>query len=342
MTATMKAMGLYKNQPIEAGPLVLTEVPRPTPGPQEVLIKILCCAICRTDLHVIEGDLPSKKPFLIPGHQVIGRVAALGSSAEQLKIGQKVGAAWLGLTCGDCPYCLSEKENLCLSPKFTGYDFDGGFAEYMTAHQSFVYPLNEACNDIATAPLLCAGIIGYRALKRSLFKPGSHLGIFGFGSSAHIVIQIARQQGGAISVITRAKEHRVLAEKLGAFWTGDTAQDLPEKMDSAILFAPAGNLVPEALNSLKRGGTLAIAGIHLSPIPQLDYQAHLFYERDLRSVTANTRQDGRELLQTAVDLGLTPETKVYELTDANQALIDLKQDRIIGTGVLNISKDDVR
>lgn len=336
MNATMKAMVLHGIQPVESFPLTLEEVPLPRPRQGEVLIQIECCAICRTDLHIVEGDLKAKKSPLIPGHQAVGRVVERGPGADHLPLGQTVGAAWLGSTCGVCPYCLAEKENLCLAPRFTGYDFDGGYAEYMVAKEDFVYPLADPLNDIAVAPLLCAGIIGYRAFKRSQFFPGASLGLFGFGSSAHILLQLALHQNARISVITRAEAHRELARSLGASWVGATSEGLPEKLDSAILFAPAGELVPEALSCLKRGGTLAVAGIHLSAIPRLDYESHLFYEKDLRSVTANTRQDGRELLAAALTSGLHPQTTIYDLRDANQALLDLKRDRLRGTGVLRI------
>ncbi|MGZ3803572.1 MAG: zinc-dependent alcohol dehydrogenase family protein [Pseudobdellovibrionaceae bacterium] len=330
----MKAMILSNNRPIESSPLSLEEIPIPVPGPREVLVKVHCCAICRTDLHVIEGDLNPKKLPLIPGHQAIGTIHSLGPSAKRFKVGQKIGAAWLGFTCGICPYCLSQKENLCLNPLFTGYDFNGGYAEYMVAHEDYIYPLPQTIEDVLIAPLLCAGIIGYRSLKRSQFFPGGSLGIFGFGSSAHIVIQLALHQEGKVLVVTRAPEHQNFALQLGATWVGATTQGMPELIDSAILFAPAGNLVPEALTTLKRGGTLAIAGIHLSPIPPLLYEKHLFYEKNLRSVTANTREDGKELLEKAIDIGVRTQITTYDLSQANQALLDLKRDQISGTGVL--------
>jgi len=339
MRQTMRAMVLEKNQPIEQGPLVLEDLPRPSPGPEEVLIKISCCAVCRTDLHIVEGELPPKKSKIILGHQAVGRIEALGPHANELSIGQKVGAAWLGFTCGICTYCLSNKENLCLSPKFTGYDFDGGFAEYMVAHQSFVYPLLDNTDDVLAAPLLCAGIIGYRALKRSGFQPGDHLAIFGFGSSAHITAQIVLSEKGKMSVVTRGKEHQDHAREMGVSWSGGSTEGMKEKVDSAILFAPAGELVPDALSTLKRGGTLAIAGIHLSDIPTLNYEKHLFYEKNLCSVTANTREDGKELFRIHTEMKLKPEVTIYSLENANRALQDLKNDQIKGTGVLIMSND---
>jgi alcohol dehydrogenase, propanol-preferring len=339
MQHEMQAMVLEKNAPVEQDPLILKTIRRPSPGPEEVLIRISCCAVCRTDLHIVEGDLPVKKTKIIPGHQAVGKIEALGHQAKALSIGQKVGAAWLGFTCGACAYCLSGKENLCLSPKFTGYDFDGGFAEYMVAHQDFVYPLLDGTNDILVAPLLCAGIIGYRALKRSDYKPGEHLGIFGFGSSAHITAQIVLNEIGKVSVITRGIEHQNHALEMGASWSGGNIEGMVEQVDSAILFAPAGELVPEALSILKRGGTLAIAGIHLSDIPTLNYEKHLFYEKNLRSVTANTREDGRELFRKHSEMNLKPEVSIYSLASANKALFDLKNDRIKGTGVLKMNID---
>lgn len=330
-------MILNKQMPIESQPLVLTEIEKPRPQQGEVLIKISCCAVCRTDLHVIEGDLPLSTAPIIPGHQIVGTVEELGPDCKKMKIGNHVGVAWLGHTCSTCLYCKSGKENLCLHPQFTGYNLQGGFAEYVVASEDFVYPLPSEISDTQVAPLLCAGIVGYRAFKRSNFEPGQHLLILGFGSSAHLIIQLAIAQGGRVSVVTRAESHQRLARDLGAFWAGGSVKGLPELADCAILFAPAGDLVPDSLISLKRGGTLAVAGIHLSDIPVLDYEKHLFYERDLRSVTANTRQDGFEFLQQAFDHGILPQVTIYSLAEANKALLDLKRDQISGTAVLKMS-----
>lgn len=329
-------MILNKQMPLEKNPLTLTEIEKPKPASDQVLIKVYYCAVCRTDIHVIEGDLPPSTSPIIPGHQAVGIVEELGPDCNVLQVGDWVGVAWLGHTCGTCLYCQDHKENLCLHPQFTGYDLQGGFAEYMVSFEKFVYPIPTEADKIKVTPLLCAGIVGYRALRRSHFQPGQHLLIIGFGSSAHLILQLAISQGGRVSVVTRAESHQKLARDLGAFWAGDSTAELPEAADCAILFAPAGDLIPDSLSALKRGGTLAVAGIHLSAIPPLDYERHLFYERDLRSVTANTRQDGTEFLQQAFFHNILPKVTTYKLNDANKALLDLKMDRINGTAVLEI------
>lgn len=312
------------------------EVPEPQPGPSEVRLKVRCCGICRTDLHVIEGELPAQKLPIIPGHQVVGIVDALGPACTQLTVGQRIGVAWLRHTCGVCAFCKSGRENLCEQSRFTGYHADGGYAEYAVVPEAYAYVIPESFQDVAAAPLLCAGIIGYRALKRANLPTGGTLALYGFGSSAHVVLQIARHRGCRVLVVTRGENHRALARDMGADWVGERAENLPEKADSAIIFAPAGELVPPALASLKKGGTCAIAGIYLSDTPPLDYEKHLFYERELRSVTANTREDGRQLLAEAARIPITPHTQVYSLAQSNQALQDLKHDRIQGSGVLAI------
>lgn len=332
----MKAMVLRQYGPIETSPLRLEELPDPEPAPGEARIRVRWSAICRTDLHVIEGELAPRRLPVIPGHQVVGVVDRLGKGCTRLRIGQRVGIAWLGETCGRCVYCRSGRENLCLEPRFTGYDRDGGYAELATVREDFAYLLPEKGDDLSVAPLLCAGIIGYRALARARAPRGGTLGIFGFGSSAHIVIQLAIRRGCRVYVVSRAPAHLELARGLGAAWASTTAQGLPELLDSAIIFAPAGELIPVALASVGRGGTVAVAGIHVSAIPTLEYEEHLFYERDLRSVTANTRQDGIELLQEAEEARIRPRTTEYALSEANRALQDLKQDRISGTGVLRV------
>ncbi len=333
----MRAMVLKKVGLIESSPLEWTNLPIPEPGPKEIRIKVHYCAICRTDLHVIEGDLPTMKLPLIPGHQIVGVVDQLGPGCQHFKLGERIGAAWLHSTCGQCGYCRSGKENLCEQSLYTGYHVNGGFAEYMIAKEEFVYSLPKEIDELNATPLLCAGIIGYRAFSRSNLPKNGILGIFGFGSSAHIVIQLALAEGAKIYVVTRAEKHQELARSLGATWAGARAEDLPEPLDSAILFAPAGDLVPTALRSLKKGGTLSVAGIHLSPIPHLDYHQDLFFEKDLRSVTANTRADGHALLSVATVSPIHMHTTVYPLAQANQALQDLKNDRIQGTGILLIS-----
>jgi alcohol dehydrogenase, propanol-preferring len=350
----MKAMFLCGIAPIESSPLVLADIPIPEPGPGEVRLRVHCCAICRTDLHVIEGDLPQQKLPIIPGHQIVGTVDKIGqplafsrhdskggierekNESTRLHLGQRVGVAWLRHTCGECGHCTAGKENLCESARFTGYHADGGYAEYAVAPANFCYELPEAFSDVEAAPLLCAGIIGYRALRRCNLQPGSKLALYGFGSSAHVVIQIALHRGCEVLVVTRGENHRKLALQMGATWVGENASELPAKVDSAIIFAPAGELVPPALESLNKGGTLALAGIYMTPIPQMNYQRHVFYERDIHSVTCNTREDGRELLAEAAAIPIRPHTASYPLADANRALQDLKHDRISGSGVLVI------
>jgi len=330
----MKAMVLHEPAPISGAPLRLEEVPTPEPGPDEVRLRVSCCAICRTDLHVIEGDLPRAKLPIVPGHQVVGTVDALGSGCTQLRVGQRVGVAWLRQTCGRCAFCRAGRENLCEAPAFTGYHADGGYAEFALVPEAFAYPIPPAFADREAAPLLCAGIIGFRALSRAQVPPGGRLALYGFGSSAHVVIQIARHRGHRVFVVSRSAFHGDLARELGAEWVGRRAEELPEPVDSAILFAPAGELIPPALAGLEKGGTLALAGIHMSPCPPLDYERHLFHEKELRSVTANTRADGRDLLAEAARIPIRPHTTAYPLAQANEALQDLKADRIAGTGIL--------
>ncbi|MGQ9576289.1 MAG: zinc-dependent alcohol dehydrogenase family protein [Thermoguttaceae bacterium] len=330
----MKAMLLPRIGPMEASPLRWSDVPDPQPGPGHLRLKVRCCAICRTDLHVIEGDLPQEKLPIIPGHQIVGTVDALGPGCRRFKIGNRVGVAWLRHTCGTCEYCLRGRENLCESARFTGYHADGGYAEYALVPEDFAYAIPEPFSDVDAAPLLCAGIIGYRALRRSNLPDGGKLALFGFGSSAHVVIQIAQHRRCEVYVVTRGEGHVELARRMGAVWAGQRAEQLPVKVDSAIIFAPVGELVPPALESLKKGGTLAIAGIHMTPLPSMDYQRYVFFERDIRSVTSNTRQDGVELLSEAAAMPIRPHTTLYPLSEANRALQDLKNDRISGTGVL--------
>lgn len=330
----MKAMLLSQTAAIENAPLSWTDVPDPLPGPGEVRLKVRCCAICRTDLHVIEGDLPPQKRPVIPGHQIVGVVDAIGPGCQQFEAGTRVGAAWLRHTCGICRFCTSGRENLCESSLYTGYHADGGFAEHAVVPEDFAYELPDSYSDVEAAPLLCAGIIGYRAFKRCSLRPGGTLGIFGFGSSAHLILPIARGRGHDVFVVTRNPKHQALARELGATWCGPDAAGIPSKLDAAIVFAPAGEVVLPALGALDRGGTIALAGIHMTPIPSLNYDKYLYGERDIHPVTANTRQDGRELLAEATAAGLRPRTKSYPLREANQALRDLKEGRIDGTGVL--------
>ena len=333
----MRAMLLSDNAPIGESPLAWREVPDPQPGPGEVRLRVRCCAICRTDLHVIEQDLPRAKMPVIPGHQVVGTVDALGPGCTRLKIGERVGIAWLRHTCGACGFCRAGRENLCESARFTGYHADGGYAELALVAEEFAYVLPPEFGDAEATPLLCAGIIGYRALVRSDLPRGGKLGLFGFGSSAHIVIQIAQYRGCDVYVVTRGERHRQLAREMGAIWVGENAADMPCRVDSGIMFAPAGELVPQALACLKKGGSLALAGIYMTPIPQLDYEKHLFYERNFHSVTANTRADGRNLLAEAVAAQIHPRVTIFPMADANLALQHLKADQINGTGVLVVS-----
>jgi len=330
----MRAMQLEKPGPIESSPLRERELPEPQPGPGEIRVRVQACGICRTDLHVIEAELPPRRPAIVPGHQIAGTVDACGPGATRFKSGDRVGIAWLRYTCGECRYCRAGSENLCPNAKFTGYDENGGYAEYALVEEAFAYALPTELDAATVTPLLCAGIIGYRALKRAEVRPGCRLGLYGFGSSAHISIQVARHWGCSVYVMTRDAKHQALARELGATWAGSADAKPPELLDSAILFAPVGNLVLPALEALEMGGTLAVAGIYLSDIPTLNYERHLFHERNLRSVTANTRHDGEELLKIAAEIPLKPHVTSFPLTDANRALLMLKRDGIQGTGVL--------
>lgn len=330
----MKAQVLHRIAPVGSAPLRLEDVAEPRPGPGEMRLRVRCCGVCRTDLHVIEGDLPKQKLPLIPGHQVVGIVDRLGSGCTTFRVGDRAGIAWLRHTCGTCRFCAAGRENLCEASRFTGYHENGGYAEYAVVPEEYAYALPANFDDVTVAPLLCAGIIGYRALKRAQLPQGGILALYGFGSSAHVVLQIALHRGCRVFVVTRGEKHRRLAHEMGAEWVSETAQGMPEKADSAILFAPAGELVPPALESLRKGGTLSIAGIHLSDAPALNYEKHLFYERNVCSVTANTREDGRELLAEAAEAGIRPRVTLYPLAEANRALQDLKGDRVNGSAVL--------
>jgi len=318
-------------------PLALSELPAPEPGPDEVRVRVEVCGVCRTDLHIVEGELPAAKRPVIPGHEVAGYVDRVGRDVRTIKEGDRIGIAWLQRVCGRCEFCVSGRENLCRSAQFTGYHVDGGYAEYAVVPESVAYPIPKAFTDEEVAPLLCAGSIGFRALRMSGVKPGQRLGLYGFGASAHITIQVARHWGCSVYVCSLREQHRALARKLGAIWVGGAADAPPEKLHGAILFAPAGELVPPALRALEKGGTLAVAGIHLSQIPALDYDRDLFGERVLRSVTANTKQDGIELLKEAAEIPIRPHTERFALRDANKALQALKAGTINGAGVLHIA-----
>jgi alcohol dehydrogenase, propanol-preferring len=330
----MKAMVLKQYGPIEGKPLRYEDLPDPRPAFGQVRVRVKACGICRTDLHVIEGELPHRELPIVPGHQVVGTVDLLGPGVNRFAQGQRIGIAWLHQSCAKCPPCFSGQENLCTDPLFTGYDRPGGYAQYCLVPEGFAYAIPNTFSDIEAPPLLCAGIIGYRSLKRCGCKPGNTIALFGFGSSAHIVIQIARHWGCVVYVCSRNQHHRELALELGASWVGSNAREMPSRVQNAIIFAPAGGLVLEALECLDRGGTLALAGIYMSTIPELDYERHLFYEKSICSVTANTRKDGEELLQIAAQIPLQPQVRVFKLHEANEALQLLKADQIRGSGVL--------
>jgi alcohol dehydrogenase, propanol-preferring len=332
----MKAAVLDRVAPVETSPLRIEARPVPGPGAGEIRLRVRACGICRTDLHVIEGELPSPKLPLVPGHQVVGTVDAAGDGARRFPPGARVGIAWLGGTCGTCAFCAAGRENLCGSSLYTGYHRDGGYAEYAVVREEFAYRIPEPFSDVEAAPLLCAGIIGYRALARAELPAGGTLALYGFGSSAHIVLQLARRRGATVFVCTRGRTHRELAKAMGAAWTGEHPAEMPAAADSAILFAPAGELVPPALRALKKGGTLALAGIHMSDVPAMAYEECLFHEKNLRSVEANTRADGEGLLREAAEIPLRPKVTTFPLEDANRALQMLKADKISGSGVLRI------
>jgi propanol-preferring alcohol dehydrogenase len=320
--------------PIDEQPLREIERADPHPGPGEVRVRVSCCAVCRTDLHLAEGALPPRRPEVIPGHQVVGVVDQLGAGADRFEIGDRVGIAWLGGTDGTCRYCRRGAENLCLHQRFTGWDVDGGYADFCVVDEAFGYPLAAAMSDEQAAPLLCAGIIGYRALTAAEVPPGGALGIYGFGASAHLTAQLALHLGHRVHVLTRGENNQELARELGVDSVGGAADSPPEKLDGAILFAPAGELVPVALQALDRGGTLAVAGIWLSAIPSIDYDRELFLERRLRSVTANTRADGEAFLTLAARSGVRATTHVYAFADVPRALSDLAHGRYSGVAVV--------
>ena len=308
----------------------------PQPGPGELRVRVLACGVCRTDLHLAEGDLASHRELVVPGHEVVGVVDDLGLGAARFGIGDRVGIAWLRHTCGACRWCRQGVENLCIDAKFTGWDADGGYAEYAVVDEAYAYAIPESLDSEQAAPLLCAGIIGYRAWRRAELPADGRLGIYGFGGSAHLTAQVALHEGATVHVLTRSPEARALALDLGCASAGDSNDDPPEKLDAAILFAPVGDLVPRALRALDRGGILVIAGIHLSDIPPLRY-SWLFEERQIRSVTANTRQDGNEFLDHAARIPIRPTITAYPLESADQALADLANDRVKGAAVLRVS-----
>ena len=331
----MRAMVLPKQAPVETRPLELRGVEVPEPGPDEVLVRVRACGVCRTDLHVVEGDLPALRMPLVPGHQTVGVVERVGAAVTRVRRGERVGIAWLRRTCGACAFCRSGRENLCERAEFSGYSADGGYAEFATAPESFVYALPAVFGDVEAAPLLCAGIIGYRALSLAAVPPGGRLGLYGFGSSAHVTLQVARARGCEVYVATRRPSHRALARDLGAVWAGSLEEPPPARMHASIVFAPAGTVVPLALRGLARGGTVVLAGVTMTPVPSLEY-ADLFHERIVRTVTANTRADGDGMLAEAARIPVRLATTVFPLEDANEALDALKRGAFAGSGVLTV------
>ena len=325
----MRAMLLRAPLPVEAAPLEAVDLPIPEPGPGEIRLRVTACGLCHTDLHTLEGELPLPRLPVILGHQIVGGVEARGPNATRFSPGERVGVPWLHETCGKCDACRRGDENLCDSARFTGYHVDGGYAQFATVPERFAHRLPDRFGDAEAAPLLCAGIIGYRALRLSDLRPGERLGLFGFGASAHLAIQVARHWGCEIWVFTRSAEHRDLAKQLGAAWAGTAEDEPPGLLDRAISFAPAGRLIPVALEKLRKGGTLALAGIHLDRIPEMSYSL-LYGERTLRSVTASTRKDAEELLALAAEIPIRTEVERFPLDGANEALRLLKSSRIRG------------
>lgn len=332
----MRALCLNGARPIEGDPLTMVELPTPIPGPSELRLQVLACGLCRTDLHIIEGDLPLPTLPIVPGHQIVGVVDEVGQGVTRFHAGDRVGVPWLYSTCGRCAFCRHDQENLCDTARFTGYHVNGGYAECVVVQEAFAYPLPSGISTANAAPLLCAGVIGFRALRLSEIKPGERLGLYGFGGSAHITIQVAVHWGCEVTVFTRSEAHRALALQLGASWAGRVEDNPPGALDSAVIFAPVGPLVLEALRVLRKGGTIAIAGITMSPIPELDY-ALLYQERTVRSVANSTRQDVSDLLRLAVEIPIRTEVHTFPFEEANHALHLLKHSRFSGAGVLTIS-----
>lgn len=330
----MQAWVVQRPGPVDTRSLRAVEREVPDPGPGEVRVRMRACGVCRTDLHLVEGDLAPRRPATTPGHEIVGVVDAVGPDTGRFAVGDRIGIAWLRGTCGRCRWCRTGRENLCPDAVFTGWDADGGYAEYAVAPEAFAYLLPDALDDVSAAPLLCAGIVGYRALRRAELPPGGRLGIYGFGASAHVVAQVAIAQGATVHVLTRSAQARELALELGAASAGPAYAAPPEPLDSAVLFAPVGDLVPVAMRALDQGGTLSVAGIHLSDVPRLDYAEELFREKQLRSVTANTRADGEEFLRLAASLQVRPHVEPRPLAEADRALADLAADKITGAAVL--------
>jgi propanol-preferring alcohol dehydrogenase len=331
----MKAQILKTPAAIERHPLLYRDLPNPEPVDDQVVIRVHACGVCRTDLHVVEGELPPRLPFIIPGHQVVGTIEQRGANARQHALGARVGVPWLHRTDGICDYCRRGQENLCENAQFTGYTAQGGYAGLIVVPEAFVYPIPEGFGDIEAAPLLCAGIIGFRALRLSNLQKGDTVGIYGFGAAGHVAIQVARYWGMKVFVCTREERHQKLARDLGAEWVGGAYDKPPLQMNAAIIFAPAGELVPAALAGLKKAGTLVLGGIHMSPIPSFSYDL-LYHERVVRSVANNTRQDGTDFLRVAAEIPIRTQTQIFALEEANQALEALKHDAVRGAAVIKI------
>lgn len=332
---TMRAMVLESPRPAAQAPLVARDLPRPTPAAGEIRVAVRCCGVCHTDLHIVEGDLRLAKLPVVPGHQVVGIVDAVGTGVRSFREGDRVGIPWVHSTCGKCEFCRRGMENLCENARFTGYHADGGYAEGTIVSESFAFALPTSFDDEHAAPLLCAGIVGYRSLRLSGAHAGDRLGLYGYGASAHIVQQVAQHLGCEVLVFTRSAEHRRLAKQLGASWAG-TAQDKPPApLDSAIMFAPAGGLIPHALGALRKGGTLALAGITMSDLPSMPYEL-LYHERIMRSVANATRQDAREFLEIAAQVPVRTSVRTYDLLQANDALKDMKESHLAAAAVLRV------
>lgn len=332
----MKAMVLGAIKPVEEGPLELRDIPVPAVGAEDILVRVRCCGVCHTDLHVVTGELPGRALPLVPGHEIVGTVERAGERAHRFEVGQRVGAAWLCSTCGTCRFCLSGRENLCENARFNGYDADGGYAEFMALPEKFAYAIPDRFGDAEAAPLLCAGIVGFRALVLSGIESGGTLGMYGFGASAHIVLQIAKHRGARVFVFTRSEAHRALARGLGADWAGTAKDEPPAKLTNAIIFAPVGGLYLDALRVLDRGGTVVSAGIHMSPIPELDYDRYLYQERRMLSVANATRKDGEDLLAVAAEIPVKTKVSTFPLEAANDVLRRLRAGQVNGAAVLEI------
>jgi propanol-preferring alcohol dehydrogenase len=330
----MRAARLHKQAPIEEEPLRIDECDDPEPDGGQVLIRVAVCGACHTDLHIVEGDLPPQVLPVIPGHQIVGVIEAVGDGVSEERIGERVGVPWMSSSCGRCELCRSGRENLCAEARYTGYHLDGGFAELVVAPEGAAHPLPEEIDDADAAPLLCAGIIGYRSLRRAELEPGQRLGLFGFGASAHLAIQVARHWDCEVFVFTRSEHHRELARQLGAAWVGGAEDDPPGELNAAVTFAPVGWIVREALRVTAPGGTVAVNAIHMDEIPALDYQEHLYGERTLRSVTNLTHRDAEEFLRLAAEIPVRTTVEEFPLDDANRALADMKASRIEAAAVL--------